>query len=298
MNAYKKSPEKFSKQPKPPNYKKELAQVIFYNETIKRKPLKSGVITPTNECFSIKSNKKFKQVVITPQTFGFVIEVQYDVPLISGRNHGLDKKKICSIDIGVNNLCAITSDQHTPVLINGCIVKSMNQWYNKNPNKRNSKKRYFRIENYFHHVSKIVIQNCIKHGIGRIIIGKNDGWKQDIKMRKKEKQNFQYIPFYKLIQKILYKAELAGIEVLFTEESYTSKCSYKDRNPLDGSLITGSRVKRGMYKNSDGSLVNADINGSLNICRKVIQDAEILKRLDRSLAARPVKVNPLCGMTF
>jgi len=67
---------------------------------------------------------------------------------------------------------------------------------------------------------------------------------------------------------------------------------------LDGALITGTRVKRGIYKNADGSLVNADVNGSLNICRKVIQDTEFLSELDRSLAARPVKVNPLLGLTF
>ena len=117
-------------------------------------------------------------------------------------------------------------------------------------------------------------------------------------MRKKEKQNFQYIPFFKLIQKIQYKAELAGIDVIFTEESYTSKASFKNRDMLDGSVLTGIRSSRGMYKNADGSLVNADINGSLNICRKVIQDTEVLSRLDRSLAARPVKINPIRELTF
>lgn len=302
LNSYRKNPKDFKREPKPPNYKEKLAQVIFYSETIKRKPLKSGLIVPTNECFSIKSNKKFDQVVITPQTFGFVIEVQYESEQPKGekveKGEKLNKKNVCSIDIGVNNLCTITSNQHDPLLVNGRIVKSLNQHYNKHPNKQNSKKRYWRIENYFHHVSKMIIQNCIKHDIGTIIIGKNDGWKQDVKMRKKEKQNFQYIPFFKLIQKIQYKADIVGIDVKFTEESYTSKASFKDRDSLDGSLITGIRSSRGMYKNADGSKVNADVNGSLNICRKVIQDSEFLGRLDRSLAARPVKVNPLRRFAF
>ena len=294
--AYRKKPKDFKCEPKPPKYKEKLAQVIFYSETIKRKPLKSGKIIPTNECFSIKSNRKFQQVVITPQTFGFVIEVQYESEQPKGEK--LNKKKVCSIDLGVNNLCAITSDQHLPLLINGRIVKSLNQYYNKYPTKNNSRKRYWRIENYFHHVSKIIIQNCIKHDVGTIIIGRNEGWKQDVKMRSKEKQNFQYIPFFKLIQKIQYKAELVGIDVVFTEESYTSKASFKNRDMLDGSVLTGIRSSRGMYENADGSLVNADVNGSLNICRKVIQDTDILSRLDRSLAARPVKVNPIRELTF
>lgn len=87
-------------------------------------------------------------------------------------------KGICCIDIGLNTLAAITSDQFSPILVNGRIVKSINQYYNKCQSKRNGRKRYFRLENYFHHVSKLVIDLCLKHNCGTIIIGKNDGWKQ------------------------------------------------------------------------------------------------------------------------
>ena len=82
LAAFRKDPSKFAKKPRPPYYKEEVAQVIFYNETIKKKPLKQGIITPTNGCFEIKSDRKFKQVVITPKRFGFVVDVQYekDVP--------------------------------------------------------------------------------------------------------------------------------------------------------------------------------------------------------------------------
>lgn len=291
-NAYNKNSKSFRSRPKPPNFKEKLAQVIFYNETIKRKPLLQNTMTPTNGCFSIKSDKEFKQVVITPKTFGFMIEVQYEYKQ-KGEIKKLDKENICSIDIGVNNLCTITSNQHDPILVNGRIVKSFNQKYNKNPNKKNSKKRYFRLENYFHHVSKLIIQNCVKYNIGRIIIGKNDGWKEEMNMGSKNNQNFQYIPFFKLLQKLEYKAKLNGIEIEYTEESYTSKASFKDRDMLDGSVLTGKRVCRGLYKNRDGSIVNSDVNGSLNIIRKVIHNIEFLNKMDKSLAARPVKVNPL-----
>lgn len=290
ISAYKKDRSQFINRPKPPHYKNKLAQVIFYNETIKKQPAKNGVVSPTNGCFQIPSTRTFKQVVITPKTFGFILEVQYDVDIQKAK---VSKDKVCSIDIGLNNLCAITSDQHSPILVNGRIVKSFNQWFNKNPCKSRSKKRYFRIENYFHHVSKMIVQNCVKYQIGTIIIGRNEGWKTNINLGKKTNQQFSYVPFYKLIQKIQYKAQLVGIDVILVDEAYTSKCSYLDKDPLDGTIVNGTRVKRGLYQSKTGMLINADVNGSANICRKhVIQNADLFSRLDRSLAARPVIVDP------
>ena len=296
-NAYYKNPDSFLRKPKPPFYKEQLAQVIFYNETIKKKPLKSGIITPTNGCFAVKSIRDFKQVVVTPKKFGFVVDVQYEREI---EKKALDKDKVCCIDIGLNNLCAITSDQHRPLLVNGRIIKSVNQWYNKHPSKKNLRKRYFRIQNYFHNVSKMIIDNCVKHDIGRIIIGKNDGWKQGMNLGRKTNQNFCFVPIYLLLEKIKYKAAAIGIQVVFTEESYTSKASFYDRDvmPVWGKgqeepKFSGKRVHRGLYRAGDGRIINADVNGSLNIGRKVIQNVEIIDRLDRSLAARPVAINPL-----
>lgn len=293
--SYNKDASKFAKKPKPPYYKKELAQVIFYDETIKRKPLKQGIITPTNGCFSIKSNRKFKQVVITPKRFGFVVDVQYEqeVP------HKSREKGVVCIDLGLNNLVAITSDQFSPILVNGRIIKSINQWFNKKPTKKNSRKRHWRIENYFHHISKMIIQLCQKHNCGTIIAGKNDGWKQEINLGKRINQNFQFVPFYNLMQKINYKAMIAGIRVVFTEESYTSKASFLDRDPLPtykeglNPTFSGKRIKRGLYRAANGQIINADVNGSANIGRKVIRESDIIVGLDRSVAATPVRINPL-----
>jgi IS605 OrfB family transposase len=297
LSAWKKDPSKFLRCPKPPYYKDKLAQVIFYNETIKggqsKKNQKLMTITPSNNCFGIQSIRDYKQVVITPKTFGFVVDVQYEREI---KKEKVSKDNVCCIDIGVNNLATITSNQlEKPILVNGRILKSVNRLYNKHPNKRTSRKRYFRIENYFHHASKFIIDLCIKHGIGRIIIGKNDGWKQEVKMRKEPKQNFQYIPFYRFIEKIKYKATLSGIVVDFTEEAYTSKASFLDRDELPvwdakPPHLSGKRNK-GMYKTFRP--IHADVNGSLNIGRKVIGDKVYETFPDRSIAAMPVRVNPL-----
>ena len=117
-------------------------------------------------------------------------------------------------------------------------------------------------------------------------------------IRKDVKQQFQYVPFFNLIQKIAYKASIVGIKVVFTEEAYTSKASFLDRDPLPvygeaEPVFSGKRVKRGLYRAADGRLLNADVNGSANIGRKVIGDEDIILRLDRSLVARPLAINPL-----
>ena len=298
LRAYKKDKAKFLRYPKPPKYKKKLNQVIFYKETIKggQKNVKLDQLTTTNYCVSVPFDKdNFKQLIITPKAFGFVVDVVYEEEQETIK-HKFDKKKAMTIDLGVNHLCAITLGEQRPILINGRIVKSINQWYNKCPSKTRLKKRYWRLENYFHHVSIMIIKMCLQENIGQIVIGKNDGWKQGIKMRKKDKQNFAHIPFYRLLEKIQYKATIQGIKVVFTEESYTSKASFYDRDELpsygeDKPQFSGKRVKRGLYVTSDGFAVNADINGSMNIGRKVIP--EFLGIGDRSLAARPVIINPL-----
>ena len=299
LSAYKRDKSKFLKCPKPPHYKKKLAQVIFYNETIKGgqsgKPL--AFLTPTNNCFSVKSDKPYKQVVATPKTFGFIIEVQYEQK--ASEKPKTKKNNFCCIDIGLNNLATITSDKHSPILINGRIVKSFNQQYNKNISKKSSRKRYFRLENYFHHVSEIIAENCVKYNIGTIVVGKNDGWKTGMKLGKKTNQNFQSVPFCNLLQKIQYKASALGINVVFTEESYTSQASFLDRDEIpvwkkgQKHEFSGTRVKRGLYRSAFGTLLNADANGSANIGRKVFPNGSFGAEWDRSVAATPVVVNPL-----
>lgn len=290
IRSYKTHPSSFLIPPKPPGYKKKLAEVTFYRETIKKRPHLAGIITPTNKCFAVASRRDFQQVVIVPKSFGFTIEVQYEVSPPPAPT--VFKTRACAIDLGLNNLAAITSDRHRPILINGRIAKTLNRW--KSGSTKSVRKRYWRLQNYFHHVSKMIVSHCLHHGIGTIIIGRNVGWKK----RLKSSRIFRTMPFADLIGKIQYKAALVGIDVVFTEEAYTSKASYLDRDPLptfdeEPPEFSGQRIHRGMYRSAEGVLVNADVNGSANIFRKLIGNEDILLRLDRSLAARPVAVNPL-----
>ena len=114
--------------------------------------------------------------------------------------------------------------------------------------------------------------------IGQLIIGKNPGWKQLINIGKRNNQAFINIPHTKLINLLTYKAQLAGIAVTLTEQSYTSKASALDGDNLPiynktetKPVFSGKRVQRGLYRASTGKTINADTNGR-NIARKVIPD--------------------------
>ena len=84
------------------------------------------------------------------------------------------------------------------------------------------------------------------------------------------------IPYGKLRLKLEYLCELNGIVFIRQEESYTSKASFWDNdtipvynadNPKSYSF-SGKRIQRGLYKTADETLLNADVNGALNILRK------------------------------
>jgi putative transposase len=142
----------------------------------------------------------------------------------------------------------------------------------------------------------MVVKHCVDNEVGHLVIGKNDGWKCGSRMGRIRNQSFHSIPHQRLLDKIEYKAEAVGISIVYTEEAYTSQASYLDRDPLPVYVkgvsheFSGRRVHRGLYQ-SDNVRLNADVNGSYNVGRKVIGDAFGIA--DRSLAARPVRINPL-----
>ena len=177
------------------------------------------------------------------------------------------------LQIGVNNLATIGSNVIKPIIINGRPIKSINQFYNKmlSKGRKMNNKRNFKVDDYLHKASKYLVNHLVSNDIPILIIGHNKGWKQDINIGKVNNQKFVQIPHSRFIDMIKYKCDKVGINVIETEESYTSKCSFKDSEDLKfHEKYLGKRVKRGLFRNSDGSLINADLNGALNILRKVI----------------------------
>lgn len=296
VSDYFKNPSKYKGKPKLPKYKDKngLNIVIFTNQcsTID----KNGYLKLSKELIlkSVRTTilkKNFKQIRIIPKLDYFQIEIIYEKNEGDYVKQAKDKNKktnIAAIDLGVDNIATITSDDSNinPIIINGRAVKSINHYYNKTLAKINTEyskhnvhtgkklrklnsKRYFKINDYFHKASRRIVDFCINNNIGTLYIGLNKGWKQECNMNKQNNQNFVQIPFNNLIQKIQYKCEEVCINVIYVNEAYTSKCSFLDNESLEKhDLYLGKRTKRGLFESNDKRKLNADINGSLNILRK------------------------------
>jgi putative transposase len=139
---------------------------------------------------------------------------------------------------------------------------------------RLTNKRTRKIDHYLHTASMRIIDVLVSEGIGSLVIGYNPEWKQAVNLGSRTNQHFVSIPFARFIHMLSYKAELAGIHVKISEESYTSKCSFLD-NEIIGKheQYAGKRIKRGLFRSASGKCFNADVNGSYNILRKVAPDA-------------------------
>jgi putative transposase len=298
LKAYKKDPSKFLGRPRLPKYKdkqKGRNLLVYTIQAISKRGLERGLIQPSMLPISVHTKQaNIDQVRIVPRNGFYLIEVIYEQEPVQAE---VNPAYYAGIDIGTNNLLALTSNKPAfqAIVVNGRPVKSVNQYYNKRKAalqkklgntgttkrmERLTNKRNRRIEHYMHTASKRVINLLVQEGIGTLVIGKNDAWKQDANLGKRNNQNFVQIPHARLIAMLTYKAELVGIRVLITEEYYTSKASFLDRDPLpaynhvkEKYTFSGRRVKRGLYRASKKRLINADVNGAYNIIRKVAPDA-------------------------
>jgi putative transposase len=291
---YRAHPEKFQGRPKLPKYKRKGGEfmVIFTNQQcvikngylrfpkrVELKPIKTRITTPLH------------QVRIVPKGLYYVLEIIYEKEAIDLM---LNKNRVIGIDLGLNNLLTIVNNTGLPpIVIKGGIVKSINQFYNKQLARYKSFKdkqgwlaretkrlqrfsltRNNKVRDFFHKASRAVIDYCIAHNIGKILIGYNLQWKQGIHLGKKTNQNFVALPFLTLIHQIQYKGELVGIRVDTINEDHTSKCSFLDNEPiLHHENYMGTRMTRGLFKSSNGQIINADCNGAYNIVRKAVPNA-------------------------
>jgi putative transposase len=320
--AYAEDPSTFTGRPRLPKYKHktEGRNILVYTiQALSKTGLKRGLIQPSMLPIEVQTkHKNIDQVRIVPRKGFYVVEVVYGKEV---KQADLNPAYYAGIDIGMNNLVALTSNKpgFRSVLVNGRPVKSANQFYNKRKAElqkqlgttgttkrmeRMTNKRNRRIDHYMHTASKRIIDVLVKEGIGVLCIGKNDAWKQEANLGKRTNQNFVQIPHARFIAMLTYKAELVGIRVEITEESYTSKASLLDLDPLpvrntgdEKHTFSGKRVKRGLYCASDGRSINADINGAGNIIRKVAPDAfsearavEDGKGVLASLVVHPVRI--------
>jgi putative transposase len=293
LKKYRASPNKFKKKPRIPSYKKKNGEYIavFTNQQCRIKEEYLHFPKKVNlKRMKTRIKEKLKEVRIIPLGIKYKIEIIYE---IEEKNLGLNKNAMVSIDLGLNNLItAVNNIGLDPIIIKGKVVKSINQYYNKQlayfrsieakkgnfqDTKRIQKlhlKRNNKINTIFHRISRCLIEYCIKNNLGTIIIGYNDGWKQKINIGKKNNQKFVQIPFLKLINQVKYKSELIGITVITINENHTSKCSFLDNEEIrHHKKYLGKRISRGLFRTSNGRLINADVNAGYNIMKKAFPNA-------------------------
>ena len=257
--------------------------LTFTIQRISKSALKQGYI----KLAGIESKFKIRDdiqnvacVMVVPRpTFDcYDIEVVYNVQDTEMKQ---DNGRYAAIDLGVSNLATVSFNCGRPFIVNGRPLKSINQFYNKRKSKcrdlksRKAKsmnrKRDNKVRDYLHKASRMVVNQLVSRDVNILVIGKNDGWKQEANMGRRCNQTFVSIPFEKFIGMMEYKCRMAGIAVIKVNESHTSKCSFLDNEPIcHHDEYMGRRIKRGLFKSKSGRLINADLNGSLNIMRKEV----------------------------
>jgi putative transposase len=311
--AYREDPSKFTGRPKLPKYKDKRSGrflLVYDLQALSRRALARGVLVPSGLSLEVQTaQRRVKQARIVPRIGFYVVEIIYEqAEAAPSGNPAL----VAAVDLGVDTLAAITSNKvgFAPHLVTGRPIKSTNQFYNKRRAalqealghegttarmERLTIKRTRRMNHYLHAASKEIIALLVEEGIGTLVIGKNLLWKQEIELGRVNNQHFVQIPHARFIEMLTYKAELAGITVKGQEESYTSKASFLDLDPLpvydpkreDKPEFLGKRVERGLYRAKNGRRIHADVNGSYNIGRKAFPNS-FGQGIEAVRAVRPV----------
>lgn len=294
----------------PPKFRKKGAyfNLIFDNTRIYIKNNKLKLYKDLKLKFTHKI-ENIKQGIICWNGNNFVLHITYEQ---ENKERKEDNGRYLGIDFGVNNLASCISNVGQAFIISGRPLKSINQFYNKQKSqiqseleKKNKKKwskklavitnkRSRRIGHYFYCAVSQIVKFCIENNINTIHIGYNPGWKQDLNIGRVNNQNFQYIPFADFRNKLENRCEKEGVNLVITEESYTSKTSFIDcEQPIEQDSYCGKRVHRGLFKTAGGKLVNADCNAAAQILSKNV----ILNRDNRdkigAVIVTPVKTKVL-----
>jgi len=310
IKKWKTNKKLFKGKPNLPKYlpKNGKFTALFYEAAILKETKKNkGLgLSSLKMRLPVQTTNKIIEIQIIPiKNNKYKINVVYDYKQEELKN---DNKQYCGIDLGINNLMTVTSNKQgiKPLVINGKPLKSINQYYNKQKAKYQSElpkeiykskrinklsfKRDCKIKDYLNKATNNIIQFCLDNELNTIIVGYNEFWKQKVNIGKVNNQKFVQIPFEKMLFMLTYKCEKYGINITTHEESYTSKCSFLDNEVIGKhEEYLGKRIKRGLFKSSNGNLINSDVNGSYNIIKKAFPNAFV--NGIEGVAVHPYRVN-------
>jgi IS605 OrfB family transposase len=312
IKDFKTNPAKYKAMPQLPSFRKRsgLFNLYYPNQSaiIKNGKIRLAkdleILIPQWDKYKERI-QNFQQVRILPSGKKLKVEIVYRQEV---KDADLDKSKYASIDLGIDNLATMVTDKGG-FLYSGKFLKSYNRNFNRQLAKLQSIKdkqgikkatkrmqnlyekrdRYF--EDAFHKYSRMIVNHLIENRIGNLVVGYNTGWKQSVNIGKRNNQKFVQIPFARLASYLKYKCGMAGIRFVENEESYTSKCDALAKEEIGKhESYLGKRVKRGLFRSSTGRYINADVNGAVNILRKVVGDSDCISQITGSgRLLRPIR---------
>ena len=284
--------------------------VIPYSNSFKKNHKKISIKIPP-----ILLDKNIKEIRIIPKFNARFFEVQYTYE-VQEEQRNLDKNHALAIDFGINNLATCVTSKGRSFIIDGKKLKSINQWFNKENARLQSIKdkqkygkkptlrqkylyssRNNKVNDYMSKTARKIINYCLENNIGTLVCGYNETFQRNSNIGKANNQTFVNIPFGKLREKLEYLCKLYSLRFVEQEESYTSKSSFFDMDILPKFEVDkpqpysflGKRIKRGLYQTSKGYILNADVNGALNILRKSnVVDLEVL--YSRGVVDTPARI--------
>jgi transposase, IS605 orfB family len=325
VKDYKKNKNNYTGRPKLPKYKNsKYDELIITNQNFKQNDkLLNFKGSLKDLSFTMYNKGKANQVMFKYNGLDIDVFIIYeDEKTIVNKqviNCIKDDSRIISIDLGLNNLVTITNNiGKRSVIINGKGLKSKNIYYNyqigkyqsilSTVNEKDKEKKSYKtnrltrlrvkrnniMNDYIHKTTRYIINYCKENLIDTIVIGNNKFQKQNKRKKQiKGLKNFIQVPIKRIIEQLRYKLEYEDINLIETEESYTSKTSFFDNEvPNKETISKGKRIKRGIFKRPNGEYVNSDINGSLQILSKVIS-TRLLEKLRKVVSSNGLALNPL-----
>lgn len=307
LKQYRINPAGYTGKPKIPGYKNTEESTAWFSKQVAKLKEEDG------KSYLQFVNQKERFCIGKASIYKGLQYVKTEIKLVYGRYCLLvtfdDKVKaveppanperILGLDPGVSNFLGVANNfGAVPFVIKGGAVKSVNQRFNKRRSallsvltkgsdsqhsvkyseqlNTLSKKRDSFMCDYFYKCAWYICRYAQAAGVEVILMGHNEGQKQEVTLGDKNNQHFVAIPYLKFITVLKTVAAKCGIAVVIREESYTSRASLLDMDDIptykqgDDTKyqFSGKRIHRGLYKSRNGTVMNADINGASNILRK------------------------------
>ena len=265
---------------KPPKRTRKYFKVRWIQNGIS---FKAGVIRLSNgkgnEPIILKSDVKPAYVEMYFQRGSYYFSLVYKVHTPPKHETG----KAVAIDMGKIHPIVSHDGEHT-IIYNGRALRAIKQYLNKVKTifqskmdrcKKRSKRWYYlkrvkqkmlaklnaQIKDAEHKITSRFISDCLRAKADTIVIGKLKGIRKRAKFSKKSNQKVHQW-FARLQFMICYKAELAGLNVKFVSEAYTSQTCPR----------CGNRKKpqnRNYHCNHCGFEYHRDGVGAINLYNKV-----------------------------